>query len=220
MPNIGTPGAYVRRLATQRRLKAVFHFGVAVMFLLAPFFVSVAFQVPVGPLVYLLCLGAATWLGFNGRYLLNRAKGADQGARAEEQVSRLLAPLEKEGWHIEYNLKLPYGGDVDAFLMSPKSNAYIVEVKSHAGEIVFDRNQLKRRRGHPLEKDFIKQVLRQVMAVKKLKRLRWVTALLTFTRARVNIDQPDSKVRDVYVVEGIFLLQRLRQLDNNYPMRR
>jgi hypothetical protein len=220
MRRIGEPGAYVQSLATQRRFFKALIPVLATFFIVAPFLVSLLFQVKVGIPVYIVCFLAAAWFAFQRKNLERRALKADKGALAEVQVSQLLAPLKRQGWRIEYNLKLPNRrSDIDVFLMSPQGKAFVVEVKGHSGrgEIVFDGKELKIRDGSTLKsfpenKDFLKQVTGNARAVKEAKRLRWVEALIVFPNAKLNIQTSDNRVQNVYVVEGSFLVEQLEQL--------
>jgi hypothetical protein len=191
----------------------------------APFLVSLLFQVNVGIFVYLVCFLAAVWLVLQRRELERGALKATKGADAEVKVSRLLAPLKRQGWHIEYNLKLPNRrSDIDVFLMSPQGKAFVIEVKGHSGrgEIVFDGKELKIRKGSflksfPENKNFLKQVTGNARALREAKRLTWVEALIVFTNSKVSIQTPDNCIQNVYVVEGSSLVEhlgKLAQLEN------
>jgi hypothetical protein len=216
----GQPGDYVRSLARQRRLFKAFIPVLVVFFVVAPFLVSLLFQVDVGIFVYGVCWLAAAWLAFQSNGLERRALKADKGAFAEEKVSQLLAPLKRRGWRIEHNLKLPNRrADIDVFLMSPQGTAFAVEVKGHSGrgEIVFDGKHLKIRHGSilksfPENKDFLKQITSNARAVKEAERLRWVEAVIVFPNTKVSIQTPNNRVSNVYVVEGGSLVELLEQL--------
>ncbi|MBW4577045.1 MAG: NERD domain-containing protein [Aphanothece sp. CMT-3BRIN-NPC111] len=215
---MSSAGANPRYLALERRIKAVSSFGLAALFGLLPFLISSLSPVKLGIPVYILFILLAGIFVFTGLHLWQWAGLADQGAKAEEIIGLLLEQLEQEGWHIEYGMRLQRLGDVDVFLRSPKHNAYIIDVKSHRGEVVFDGHKLKRRFGRqekPFEKDFLKLTMDQAYAVKTKKNLRFVTPILAFTDATLNLKQKDNKLRGVYVVERGFLVQRLRQLDTH-----
>lgn len=153
-------------------------------------------------------------LTFNGLYLWKRANHADQGAKGEEEVAQSLDPLIQEGWQIEYGTRLKGGlGDADIICISPQAHAYVIDVKSHRGEVSSDGKKLHRRMGnatYTFEKDFLAQSMRQALQVKKSKKLSFVTPVIAFSRAKVVV--PPRKVRGVYVVEKSRLTSLLKDL--------
>lgn len=109
-------GENIRELATQRRSDAYKKIGIAVITGLAPV-ILLPLRLP-GGIMVLVWVGCwvTAFIFFNkGQHLLLRAKQADRGAVAEENVAQLLQPKEQQGWKIEYNVVLEYG-DADAFL--------------------------------------------------------------------------------------------------------
>ena len=219
MGRSGKPGAYVQTLATQRRIIRAFIPLLVAFFLIAPFIVSL-FQANVSIFVYLVCFLAAAWLAFQRKDLKRGALKADKGALAEEKVSRLLMPLERQGWRIKYNLMLPNRrSDIDVFLMSPQGKAFAIEVKGHSGrgQIVFDGKELKigndsTFKPFPENKDFLKQVTANARAIKENRGLEWVEAIIVFPNSKVNIQTLDNRVQNVYVVEGSSLVELLEKL--------
>ncbi|QQE63991.1 hypothetical protein GFS31_06630 [Leptolyngbya sp. BL0902] len=63
---------------------------------------------------------------------------------------------------------------------------------------------------YPFEKDFINQVMKQALQVRKQKDLKFVTPILAFSSARVSV--PSNKLRNVYIVEKVKLVSFLRSL--------
>jgi hypothetical protein len=143
-----------------------------------------------------------------------RAGHAAQGAQGEEETSRELLQLEYEGWEIEYGMRLGNGlGDADIVCISPQDKAYVIDVKSHKGEVIVDGEQLYRRMGkinYPFEKDFIGQTMKQALQVRSQQGLTFVTPILAFSKAKVSV--PSNKLRKVYVVEKSRLVSLLRSL--------
>ncbi|HAJ57968.1 MAG TPA: hypothetical protein DCP31_00795 [Cyanobacteria bacterium UBA8543] len=220
MGRVEKSGAYVRSLAAQRRLLKALIPALVAFFIVAPFLVSLLFQVDVGIFVYGVCFLAAAWLVFQRKQLERSARKADKGALAEEKVSQLLAPLRRQGWRVKPNHMLPNRrSDIDFVLMSPQGKAFAVEVKGHSGrgEIVFDGKQLKIRNGStlrsfPENKDFLKQVTGNARALKEAEKLRWVEAVIVFPNSKVSIQTIDNRVMNVYVVDGSSLVKLLEQL--------
>ncbi|WP_230844416.1 nuclease-related domain-containing protein [Gloeobacter morelensis] len=139
------------------------------------------------------------------------AENAARGARAEESVGRILAHL-PEGWWVEYGLVVAgFGGDLDVIAVSPSGKAFVVDVKSHRGEVSFESGQLLRRRGRhreAFERDFLSALLRQARALEMAQHLHTVAPVLCFTDASLRL--PKAKVRGVWVVRSRDLLDFLR----------
>ena len=150
----------------------------------------------------------------NGLYWWRRANHADQGARGEEDVALALAGLIASGWQVEYNVRLGKGlGDADVVCLSPRQNAYAIDVKSHRGRVLADGQQLYRMMGqqkYSFEKDFLKQVKRQALVLKQQRNWRFVTPIVAFSQAHVAASI--SQVQRVYVVEKARLPALLKQL--------
>lgn len=151
----------------------------------------------------------------NGQHLMKRAGDAQRGTKAETEVAALLRPLQRQGWQVEYNLRIRRWGDADVVLHSPKGNWYVLDVKSHGGTKVYESDRLRKRYGRNTydfkEGDLIEKVKGQAKEVRRLKGARWVTALLCFTRGDVDI--LSNKAGDVYVVTAGNLVSTLLQLD-------
>lgn len=181
-------GENIRELATQRRTDASKKIGAGIILGLAPVLLLMV-QLPAGISVLILvgCWVTAVVYINKGKYLLLRAKQADQGAVAEENVAQLLKPLEQQGWKIEYNVVLQYG-DADAFLQAPNGKCFVIDTKSNKGSVFYDGTMLKLRYGKqvhefPKSKDILKAVKRQALFSKELKKVRFVQPILCFTQA-------------------------------------
>jgi len=207
-------------MARQRRTKAVLGFAIAALWVSLPWllpwllqfaFPTVVFSLPAW--VYFGCLVPASLSYLQAQRLWSKANRADQGAAGEEAIAVVLAPLQKEGWQIEYGVRDRSVGDVDVFLLSPQGRAYTIDVKSHRGEVRSDGKQLYRQYGrsqYPFEKDFLNQAARQAVAMKKLKGLTFVTAIVAFSQAKVGIKE--NPVAGVYILSKQNLLTELRSL--------
>jgi hypothetical protein len=207
-------------MARQRRMKAVLGFAIAVFWVLLPwvlpwffqfFLPTVAFSLPAW--VNLGCLVPASFSYLQAQQLWRKANRADQGAAGEEAIAAVLTSLQSEGWQIEYGVRDRSVGDVDVFLLSPQGRAYTIDVKSHRGEVRSDGKQLYRQYGrsqYPFEKNFLNQAKRQAVAIKKLKQLSFVTPVVAFSQARVEVEQ--NPIAGVYVVGKQDLVKCLRSL--------
>ncbi|MCY7321991.1 MAG: NERD domain-containing protein [Phormidesmis sp. CAN_BIN36] len=223
-------GQNIRSLAARRRLKAIASFVSAGLVLLLPLILARAFesflkqafssnpaQAPTLQLpayLYIVFVIAALSSVLNGVYLWKRANHADQGAKGEENTAQEMSPLEQAGWQIEYGMRLGGRlGDADIVCISPQNKAYVIDVKSHRGEVTTDGNQLYRRMGkttYPFEKNFLDQAMKQALQVKKQKNLSFVSPIVAFSDAKVSV--PSGKSKKVYVVEKSKLVALLKSL--------
>jgi Nuclease-related domain len=224
-------GQNIRELELKRRTKAIYSFGSAVVVVSLPFILVRLFEpflkpfnasVPpqkqlslnLPPIYYILFLVLALLLVANGIYYWKRASHAAQGAKGEEDVSRELSQLEREGWKIEYGMRLGNGlGDADIVCISPRDKAYVIDVKSYKGEVMVDGEKLHRRMGktkYPFEKDFVAHMMKQALQVRKQKGLTFVTPILAFSEAKVSV--PSNSLRKVHIVEKSRLVSLLKSL--------
>ncbi len=223
-------GQNIRELAVKRRMRAINYFATAGFIIFLPFFAAKAFESILKPLslnssqpqlslnwlliLYAVCVILALGLVIEGIFLWKRANHADQGAKGEEDTAQEMIQLEQEGWQVEYGLRLGGRlGDADIVCISPRNKAYVIDVKSHRGEVTTDGNQLYRRMGkttYPFEKNFLEQAMKQALQVKKQKNLSFVTPIVAFSAAKVSI--PSSQSKKVYVVEKSRLISLLKSL--------
>lgn len=224
-------GQNIRELALKRRVKAAVAFASAGFVIIFPFLFVKTFENFLKPFlssnptqapwslnlplpVYLLCVVAALGLVVDGIFWWKRANQADQGAKGEVDTAQEIGQLEKEGWQVEYGMRLGRRlGDADIVCISPKNKAFVVDVKSHRGEVTTDGKQLYRRFGettHPFEKNFLDQAIKQALQVKKQKNLNFVTPIVAFSDAKVSV--PAGKLQKVYVVEKSRLVLLLKSL--------
>jgi hypothetical protein len=216
-------GQNVRSLAFRRRLKAFKNLGGAVLLLVVPLILPIArslspilINVALPAWSYLICIALAILLVFQANHFWKRAKHADQGALAEEQIADLLISLGNQGWQVEFGIQHRRVGDIDVFLLSPTGKAFSIDVKSHRGIVRASNQQLYRKRKtseEPFEKDFLKQAKKQAVAIKELKGLRFVTPIVVFSNAKV--DGVSNPIAGVHVLEKATLLSYLRSLDQN-----
>ena len=210
------PGEFVRQMSLQRRQKAMGFYGMGLGLVFGVGLIFLLFQ-PSG-VGFLLCLvGGVTAYFFwkKGEYWMRRSDQALVGAKAEQEVAVILQVLTSKNWQIEYNLRLKRWGDADIVLYSPKKNWYVIDVKSHKGRIVREKNQLKRYKGRYVsefsEGDLLSKVRGQAVEVARLKQAKWVTPILCFTRAEVQI--PKNNVNRVYIVDKKDLIRILEKLE-------
>ena len=224
-------GQNIRELAVKRRVKAIASFASAGLVVFLPFFWVKTFEnflkqisslnpsqpqssLNLPPTFYALFVIVALGLVANGVFLWKRANRADQGARGEEETAQEMFQLEQGGCQVEYGIRLGSGlGDADIVCISPQNKAYVIDVKSHRGEVTTDGKQLYRRMGrttYPCEKSFLEQAMKQALQVKKQKSLSFVTPIVAFSNAKVSV--PSGKLQKVYVVEKSRLVSLLKSL--------
>lgn len=204
-------GQNVRTLARKRRLYAWGFFIGAIVLVMVPVIALLALSSSVPgwlyPVPWLLGLLAAG----KGRYYWQRANHADQGAKAEEDVAVLLTPLTQKGWRVEFGIRDRQVGDIDVFLVSPQGRPYTIDVKSHRGRVYWTGEALMRQRGQthaPFEKNFLKQANRQAMVMKTRYGFPYVTAMIVFTHAY--LDLPPNPIAGVYILSPKDLLDCLQ----------
>lgn len=213
-------GQNIRIMALQRRSKALSLFAMAALLVVFPFLLPVFLQrllltwVNLPNWAYLACFILAGLGVIQGLYFWKRANHAAQGAAGEEYIAKALKPLQSLGWRVEYNIPIRGLGDVDVFLLSPQGNAYTIDVKSHKGEVHKEGNQLYRQYGHSrysFEKDFLREAKRQAVSMKELRKLKFVTPIVAFSKANVLVGR--EPVAGVYVLGVAELLPCLRSLE-------
>ncbi|MGK7906719.1 MAG: nuclease-related domain-containing protein [Synechococcus sp.] len=224
-------GQNIRQLALRRRIKAATMFASAAFVLVIPIIIVNSFSKLIADIsstnatqsegtlsfpsiYYAFFILIAIGLASNGLILLKRARHADQGAQGEEDVAVDISRLKKEGWNIEYGMRLGNRlGDADIFCISPKKRAFVIDVKSHRGLVITDGKQLQRQMGsktYAFEKNFLSQVMKQALQVKKQNKLKFVTPIICFSDAQVSI--PKGKTKQVYVVDKTRLVPLLKSL--------
>lgn len=227
-------GQNIRELALRRRAKAITYFASAGLVIFIPFFTSgILAQLSKSSkslysfnpsqqqsssnlqlILNILFFVIASTLVANGIFLWKRANQADRGAKGEEETAQEMFHLEKDGWQIEYGMGLGNKlGDADIVCISPQNKSYVIDVKSHKGEVTTDGEKLYRRMGkntYQFEKDFLSQSMKQALQVKKQKELSFVIPIVAFSNAKVSV--PSGKVRKVYVVERSKLVSLLKLL--------
>lgn len=225
-----------RQLAQQPRNKAFLRFCSAGFLAIFPFLVAPLMGTAgLKVLVFAVCFGGAFGLVRGGLKLWKQAKNADEEEKpvalpvsSESEEEKLVAPpvpsddialllreLETEGWQIEYDIPVRDWGKVDAFLCSPSGNCFVVDTKSHGGTVFFDGTKLMRRYGHEVYKfnrDLLKAAKGRAVAIQKLKGVRYVTPILYFTKADLDIKTVDNLIEKVYVAQRESLVRRLKRL--------
>ena len=77
---------------------------------------------------------SAVGLGYYARHWLSLASRSRVGARSEDEVQRVLAPLEAEGWRLRHSLTWHGGGDIDSVAIAPTGIVVAIETKTRTYE--------------------------------------------------------------------------------------
>jgi hypothetical protein len=156
--------------------------------------------------LYLVGLGAGVVFFLRGRKLFRQAARADQGARGEEAIAKILRQLPSD-WKTEFNRRVHGVGDVDAIIRSPRGKTWTIDVKSHRGTIIEKDGKLYKVVGnntYSMQKDFIAAAKKQAALVKNMDNLRYVTPVICFSSAKVEIE---------HSVQGVYVISRSELLD-------
>jgi Nuclease-related domain len=216
-------GKNIRTLALRRRFKAIQLFVATAGLGYIPFLgnsflhqlsLTTKTVMALPAWTYLACFSLAILTLFSGLHIWKRANHADQGATGEEDIAAILKPLSNQGWQIEYGIRDRRLGDIDILLLSPNKRAYTIDVKAHKGQVRSQDGRLYRQYGqtrYSFEKDFLSQAKQQAIAMKEQKGLRFVTPIVVFSAASVEISA--NPVSHVYVLGKETLLSQLRSLE-------
>jgi thioredoxin 2 len=79
-----------------------------------------------------LVLVTAVGLGLYARHWLSLASRSRVGARSENEVQRVLAPLRAEGWRLRHSLPWQGQGDIDSVAIAPTGIAVAIETKTRS----------------------------------------------------------------------------------------
>lgn len=87
-----------------------------------------------------LLLAIAGMLGRRARHWLSLAGRSRIGARSEDAVRRVLAPLQEQGWRLRHGLRWSGRGDIDSVAIAPGGVGFAIETKTRT----YDERHLAR----------------------------------------------------------------------------
>ncbi len=141
-------------------------------------------------------------------------KQARRGARAEVKIGKILAGL-GDDYLVIHDVTADYG-NIDHVVIGKDGNVFMIETKSHGGKVTIQNDHVLVN-GHPPEKDFIKQSLRnsywlrdKIETVTGIK--PFVVPILVFTNAMVGYYPP---CRGVHLTYGKNLLKTIERQGRN-----
>jgi Nuclease-related domain len=82
-----------------------------------------------------LLLVTAVGLGLYARHWLSLARRSRVGARSEDEVQRVLAKLQAEGWRLRHSLPWQGRGDIDSVAIAPTGVAVAIETKTRTYDV-------------------------------------------------------------------------------------
>lgn len=154
----------------------------------------------------------------------------NNGIKSGEDLDEVLYYLRSklEDWHFEgrvvlnSNLKTKKG-DIDIVAISPDSIDFLIELKSHVGDVFWNSKskELRRQFGKNLEpvlfeKDFFNQLHGQAKTfIKSNKRQNKPQKILLFWRATVKINTNDRLKRGVLISNKKLIIDDLRERNND-----
>ncbi|MEJ2254163.1 MAG: nuclease-related domain-containing protein [Nitrospirota bacterium] len=130
------------------------------------------------------------------RFYEEHERRESKGARAEEQIGALLRELSDD--HVVFHdIKSPYG-NIDHVIINEKNQVFLIETKSHHGEVTREKDKLLVNHKMP-EKDFISQAVKNTFWLKKAIEEKassrvFITSMVVFTNASVRITGPLKKI--------------------------
>jgi len=131
-----------------------------------------------------------------------------RGAAAEEKVSELFNGL-PPGYAIFNDIPCPMG-NIDHIVLG-KTGVFVIETKSHQGEITLSKDGRLLRDNYPFEKNILKQVMSQCFWLREQlteppHKPPFIIPILVFTDAFVKVYKPVKNVRILnkkWVVDNI-----------------
>lgn len=135
---------------------------------------------------------------------------AVRGAVAEERVEDILSELDDDNL-VLHDIVSPYG-NIDHIVISRQGGIFLVETKAHGGKVTLSGSEILVN-GHPPEKDFIAQTLKNTYWLRDrvsevTGRKPWITPVIVFTNAFVEYGMP---IKGVSVINRKFLVKFIQR---------
>ncbi|MCX5807162.1 MAG: nuclease-related domain-containing protein [Proteobacteria bacterium] len=148
------------------------------------------------------------------RLYRRKERKAERGARAEETIDNVLHELKGE-YALFHDVGTGYG-DIDHIVLSREYGLFIIETKSHYGEVTVSNGTLLIDGKIP-EKDFITQTLRNTIWLKqRVKEITgldpWIQPIIVFTRAFVREWEP---IRGILLRNQKYLVKSIEKMNTN-----
>jgi len=129
---------------------------------------------------------------------------------AEQEICRLLTPLLSDGCLILNNVPYPYG-NLDHVVVRPDGIIFLIETKSHEGNVTWDGKHLLINR-HRFSSNPISQINRGIRWIRSIteqlfRRKPWIVSVLVFPNAQIAFGR---SVKRVIVKTGSDLVNFIR----------
>lgn len=214
------PGTSARKIAAGFSLK---RFCLLLLGLLGIYAcIKLSLSLPKGQLVVIpasvgiifLMVGIERAVAKKDKHYRKRERQAERGALAEEKVGAVLESL-KGPYAVFHDVETEYG-DIDHVVVSKDHGIFVIETKSHSGNVTVENGKLLVN-GKPPEKDFLAQVLRNTMWLQKRIREKtgvdlYIQPILVFSRALVREWKP---VRSVLIRNQKYLIEAIEKRRTN-----
>jgi hypothetical protein len=209
----GNAGRSTRELADRRYGKRVIvtFIGVAAIFLLIYLMPNMKGFGLAGIVAIVIAMKFIMgWTDKETKLYEKLERRASKGARAEEKIGSLLQQL-PDDYAVFHDIESPYG-NIDHVGLNKKNNIFLLETKSHKGEVVYDGNNLLINGNLP-EKDFINQILNNIYWLRdEIKKQNGMTVfikpIIVFTNAFVKVPNP---VKNISIINKKYLLKTLTE---------
>jgi hypothetical protein len=150
------------------------------------------------------------WTNKETRRYEKLERRASKGAKAEERIGSLVQQL-PDDYAIFHDIESPYG-NIDHVLLNKQNNIFLLETKSHHGEVVHDGKELLIN-NKPTEKDFIHQILNNTFwlrdEIKKQNGMDvFIKPIIVFTNAFVKVYKP---VKNISIINKKYLVKTLTE---------
>ena len=154
----------------------------------------------------------------------------NNGRKSANDLEALLCLLrsELEDWNFDRRIPLPLEGkkrlvDIDIMAISPEGSYFIIDLKSHIGDVFWHSKSKELRRQYgknpesePFEKDFFDQLNAQARRLKTFYELQdKPQKILLFWRATVKINKKDLVKRGVLISSKERLINDLIERNND-----
>jgi hypothetical protein len=139
---------------------------------------------------------------------------ASKGARGEENIGSLLQQL-PDDFAVFHDIESPYG-NIDHVILNKQDNVFLLETKSHHGEVIHDGKRLLIN-NKPPEKDFIHQILSNTFWLRdEIKKQNgsevFIKPIIIFTNAFVKVYKP---VKNISIINKKYLIKTLTETSGN-----
>jgi hypothetical protein len=217
---VGVAGQSTRRMARQRRNRAILYAAVG-LGAIALLGLAIQHGSALGAggilLLYAVLLALPRVLEKSMDRRMRRVEDAERGAKGEEAVGRILEGLGSDHL-ILHDVPSPFG-NIDHVVIGRNAGVFLLETKAHGGRVDVIEGRLLLNRKPP-DKNFIAQVLKNSYWLREeigkvIGEEPWVTPFLVFTNAFVARVSP---IKGVRIINKKFLLDAIRAESKGSPV--